>query len=105
MVVYTDGACRNNQDPRFRRAGVGAFWARGHSANVSQPLEGWAQTNQRAELEALRCVFAAEFRPVIIKSDSAYVVEGCNTHLKLWRLAKWRGIENGDQQELIASEL
>ena len=29
VVVFTDGACRNNQDPRFRRAGVGAFWAHG----------------------------------------------------------------------------
>ena len=40
VVVYTDGACRLNQDARFRRAGVGVFWSHGHRNNISQPLVG-----------------------------------------------------------------
>eukprot|EP00973_Karenia_brevis_P069000 9591475-Karenia_brevis.AAC.1 len=39
-VVFTDGACSNNQDPRFRRAGVGIFWSRDDTRNVSMPLPG-----------------------------------------------------------------
>eukprot|EP00973_Karenia_brevis_P010311 1396617-Karenia_brevis.AAC.1 len=51
-VVYTDWACSHNQDIRFRRAGVGVYWCNGDERNVSQPLPGHCQTNQRAELYA-----------------------------------------------------
>lgn len=45
-VVYTDGACRNNQHRAIRRAAVGAFWASGHELNISEPLDGAFQTNK-----------------------------------------------------------
>ena len=80
VVVYTDGACRHNQDPRFRRAGVGAFWSKGNLLNCCIALDGWSQTNQRAELEALRQVLRREDRPLTVKSDSAYVIDGYNLH-------------------------
>ena len=52
VVVVMDGACRNNQHERSRLAGVGAFWAADHPFNVSEPLSGIEQTNNRAELTA-----------------------------------------------------
>ena len=45
VVVYTDGACRNNQHERLRRAGYGCFWGRGQARNISRPLVGAVQTN------------------------------------------------------------
>eukprot|EP00973_Karenia_brevis_P064377 8944300-Karenia_brevis.AAC.1 len=52
VIVYTDGACMFNDDWRLRRAGYGAFWASAHALNVSAPLSGDLQSNQRAELQA-----------------------------------------------------
>ncbi len=53
VVVYTDGASRDNQHRAIRRAGVGVFWAVGHPYNVGEPLRGASQTNNRAELTAV----------------------------------------------------
>ena len=35
QVLWTDGACANNQDQRFRRAGAGIFYGTGHPMNAS----------------------------------------------------------------------
>eukprot|EP00973_Karenia_brevis_P060146 8370144-Karenia_brevis.AAC.1 len=64
VLIYTDGACRWNQFKRLRKAGVGAFWAEGHAKNISIPLPGPWQSNQRAELFALVCVLQSELRPL-----------------------------------------
>ena len=97
IVVYTDGACRRQAHEHLRRAGSGAWWFDGSPRNVSCPLPGSFQTNQRAEL--LGAVLAAErdSRPLEIRTDSKYVVDGTRklqaglspgTHLDLWaRLA------------------
>ena len=45
VVVYTDGACRNNQHRRLRRAGFGCFWGLGHARNIAEPLAREIQTN------------------------------------------------------------
>ena len=63
---------------------------------MSKPLDGWVQTNQRAELEALRCALVSERRNLIVKSDSAYVVDGCNIHRHHWRRCGWQKIDNAD---------
>ena len=91
VVVYMDGACRNNQDCKFRKAGVGVFSGRGHRSNISKPMDGSAQTNQRAELEAVRCALSLG-----LKSDSAYVVDGFAAHRHFCRQRGWHGISNAD---------
>jgi hypothetical protein len=48
VVVYTDGACTNN-GRRHARAGVGVYFGPADAMNLSQPLQGESQTNQRAE--------------------------------------------------------
>eukprot|EP00973_Karenia_brevis_P004001 551258-Karenia_brevis.AAC.1 len=69
-VVYTDGACSRNQDARFRRAGVGVFWCEGDCRNLSIPLPGTVQSNQRAELFAVLSVLESVASPVDIHTDS-----------------------------------
>ena len=71
VVVYTDGAARNNQCRALRSAGVGAFWSKGHPFNVSVPLQGGVQPNNRAELMAVVMVAEVELRPVEVRTDSA----------------------------------
>ena len=74
-LFVDDGACRKNQYARFRSAGYGASWATGHFRNLSLPLEGWVQTNNRSELKAVVAVLETELR-VEIRSDSDYVRNG-----------------------------
>jgi ribonuclease HI len=95
--VYVDGACENNGKPNAI-AGYGIWFGHGDSRNVSEPLEGRIQTNQRAELMAAAvgaevyaainnasclvtsyCVLqiyanAAVVKDVVMYSDSGYVV-------------------------------
>jgi ribonuclease HI len=85
VVVYTDGACSNNHERAKRVAGVGAFWGRKHPFNVSTPLDGHVQTNNRSELTAVIRVLQIELRNIDIRSDSAYVVDGVHKRLEKWR--------------------
>ncbi|KAI8323162.1 hypothetical protein GQ54DRAFT_242304, partial [Martensiomyces pterosporus] len=52
VVVYTDGSCINNGKPGAT-AGAGAYFGPNDPRNYSGRLSGGAQTNQRAELEAI----------------------------------------------------
>jgi ribonuclease HI len=87
LIVYTDGACKFNGQQQAASAGIGVWFAEGDQRNVSAPLEGASQTNQRAELAAaiaaLERVQADE--SVEIRSDSKYVVLGVSTWLRTWR--------------------
>jgi len=89
VVVYTDGACRSNQHKHLRRAGVGAFWAEGHPFNVSTPLVGETQTNNRAELSAVLSVLQLELRAVEVRTDSSYVINGLTENLLTWKRQGW----------------
>ena len=77
LVVYTDGACFNQDSSFWRRAGYGVVYdsSRQHSMTVSCPLLGLEQTAQRAELRAFLHVLAQDSRPLLIHTDSAYVVQ------------------------------
>ena len=96
IIVYTDGACVHNQFPTLRRAGVGVWWGKGHGKNYSAPLPGHVQTNQRAELAAVIHALRYEERPVHIKSDSAYVVNGCSKFRHAWAALCWHRVKNAD---------
>eukprot|EP00973_Karenia_brevis_P072319 10046139-Karenia_brevis.AAC.1 len=85
-----------NQDARFRRAGVGVYWCEGDPRNVCMPLPGWHQTNQRAELLAVKLVLDMAVGPVEIRSDSQYVVDGCKLHRHKWRSQHWQRLDNKD---------
>eukprot|EP00664_Eupelagonemidae_sp_cell27_P004645 gene4645-602_t len=82
MIVFTDGACTDNQDSRFRRAGSGAFWGPSHPKNASFAIEGELQANNLAELSAILHVLRTETRPVQIRTDSQWCRDG---HAVQWR--------------------
>ena len=110
VVIWTDGASRDNQRKATRRAGLGCFWATGHPHNISSKLEGDAQTNQRAELAAVLRVLLVERRPLEIRTDSKYVYDGCVKLAKQWRDNCWRTrsgkeVSNRDLWFEILSEL
>lgn len=101
VVVFTDGACSHNQDARFRRAGYGAYWADGHDLNEHAALQGWAQTNNRAELMAVIAVLQRDPRPVEIRTDSKYVINGFRSCLA----PSSPGTHNADLWDLLSGEL
>ena len=95
QVVYTDGACTNNQDDRYRRAGFGVFWSDGDTRNMSSLLPGHKQTNQRAELYAVLVVLQSSTDDIDIHTDSKYVYDGCTQHLRTWKMQGWK-IDHAD---------
>eukprot|EP00501_MAST-03F_sp_TOSAG23-6_P000478 GSMAST32.ASY1.ANO1.491.1 assembled CDS len=105
IIVYTDGACSNNQDQGIARAGYGAWFGDGDIRNISAPLEGEKQTNQRAEMTAVLRVaeyFINEKRnttpskndtkmlEILIKTDSKYTIKGIQMWTKNWKKNGWR---------------
>ena len=61
-----------------------------HPSNISEPLEGTDQTNNRAELTAVIRAVQVDARPLDIRSDSRYVVDGVDKHLSTWRRSSFR---------------
>ena len=89
VVVYTDGACQNNQFKAIRCAGVGGHWAENHPFNFGEALGDGEQTNNRAELTAVVKVLKLELRPLDVRTDSKYVIDGATKHRFQWRRAGW----------------
>ena len=76
VVAWTDGACPKNQFRQLRRAGCGVFFGTSHPGNLSFKLPGPEQTNQRAELAACIACIESNVRPLEIRTDSKYVIDG-----------------------------
>ncbi len=119
MIIYTDGACKNNQNKTIRKAGCGVYFGgNNHNLkidNISVKLEGNKQTNQVAELTA--CILAIEelinksriididvnsFN-IIIKTDSMYTINCINTWFEGWKKRGWKKADGKpvDNLELI----
>ncbi|AAZ12557.1 ribonuclease H1 [Trypanosoma brucei brucei TREU927] len=105
VVVYVDGACRNNGSrsrERRPRAGFGGFYGDGDSRNFKFPLPAHEpQTNQRAELSALIHVLrvALDSHPcynLCVYSDSKYTVMGVNSYLHRWERNGFKTAGGGD---------
>lgn len=92
-VICTDGACPNNQDSTIARGGVGVYFGPDDVRNISEPLTGILQTNNRAELTAF--LYAIEYalkypgEKVHIVSDSTYCVKGYKEWLNGWVRRNW----------------
>eukprot|EP00973_Karenia_brevis_P065295 9069504-Karenia_brevis.AAC.1 len=105
VVVFTDGACRHNQLSNFRRAGCGVFWAVGHAKNISEKLPGTYQSNQRAELHAILLAVRAEHRPLEMRTDSKYCMDGWQRYIRGHWTGSWYGIEHADLWQSLAAEV
>ncbi|KAI5281880.1 hypothetical protein KEM52_003840, partial [Ascosphaera acerosa] len=102
LRIYTDGSSLAN-GKAGAVAGVGVFFGPGDARNVSEPLDGPRQTNQRAELTAvLRALdIAPRTRPVRIVTDSQYAIKCVTVWFGKWRSNGWRNaagkpVENKD---------
>jgi ribonuclease HI len=86
MLVYTDGACRNNGKPTAC-AGIGVYFGPNDGRNVSRRITG-KQTNNVAELTAIIEVYDIikqdinSGKQITIFSDSEYAIRCCTTYGK-----------------------
>jgi ribonuclease HI len=99
IVIAVDGACRHNGSPPAASAAFGVFVAPRSGYNVGRALPAAHATSQKAELQAgiagLRA--AADIarnapyfrnnplRQVVVKADSAYLVDGITDWIRAWR--------------------
>ncbi|KAI9454389.1 hypothetical protein BJY52DRAFT_1225114 [Lactarius psammicola] len=91
-VVYTDGACSGNGQPR-PVAGIGVWWGPSDPRNLSERCPGSPQTNNRAELIAIiRALETAPITPIplVIKTDSKYAMQCVDTWIHRWRKHDFR---------------
>ena len=92
VIIWTDGACPRNQCRALRRAGCGIYYGQDHPRNKSFALRGSEQTNNRAELLACVVALEGESRPMQIRTDSQYVIDGVEARRSrgdnndLWKL-------------------
>lgn len=93
--VYTDGSCLYNGG-KVAYAGCGVFWEDGNGQNMSFPLEGEIQTNNRAELMAV-CKSVQIFKErsdhktkkLRIHTDSEYVINSLTVFYESWARRGW----------------
>eukprot|EP00915_Cephaloidophora_sp_WS-2016_P008772 GHVH01012288.1.p1 GENE.GHVH01012288.1~~GHVH01012288.1.p1 ORF type:complete len:373 (+),score=55.59 GHVH01012288.1:46-1119(+) len=101
IVVYTDGNCKSN-GKKGALAGVGVFFKDGSTLNVAEKLPGSPQTNQRAELTAIkRCleVLIDEGKmsaKVKIITDSEYSKKIFTEWISGWKKRGWKKADGGD---------
>jgi len=95
IIVWTDGACKNNGKSDLAIAGIGVYFGPNDPRNLSERLPGSKQTNQRAEITAaIRCLEQVQksqkshFK-LEVRTDSKYVVDGMTTWIKNWKRNKW----------------
>jgi ribonuclease HI len=125
--VYTDGSSLGNgqvgavggvgvyfgpQDDRSVFAVVYAFSTNGMNRNISEPLRGTRQTNQRAELTAIaRALDHVPIdRSVLIHTDSNYSIKCIEDWSRKWVDNNWKNssgkdVENRDLIEPIKARI
>lgn len=89
-VVYTDGCARGN-GKIGSYGGIGVWYGDDDSRNISEPLFGTTQTNNRAELtavvkaleEALKEAKKMD-RKVVIRTDSDYTIRSVTEYYLTW---------------------
>lgn len=109
--IYTDGSSLSNGQSSAW-GGVGVFFGPADKRNISEPLSGTKQTNQRAELMAM--VRALEVAPkdrrIVIVSDSKYSIDCVTDWFQNWQRNGWvnsakKPVENRDLVQKILDQL
>ncbi|KAJ3185839.1 Ribonuclease H1 [Gaertneriomyces sp. JEL0708] len=97
IEVYTDGACANNGKGARARAGYGVWYGHNDPRNISAPLPGPLQTNNRAEMTAVIKALqnVPKFMHVIIHSDSQYMKNGIEKWIEGWKRTGWISKSSG----------
>ncbi|KAJ1961881.1 hypothetical protein GGI12_002992 [Dipsacomyces acuminosporus] len=120
LCVYPDGICKGNGRPEAI-AGVGVYFGNNDPRNISEPLPGPRQTNQRADLTSiLRAIqkvsqsesFSRQMirRPIRIFTKSSYAIHCLTRGYLKWLKNGWKSfaghdIKNRDLIEEILEEI
>nr|QBK90161.1 MAG: ribonuclease H [Pithovirus LCPAC102] len=97
LIIYTDGACKNN-GYNTQVGGIGVFMDDNSPYNLSEKIEGYV-TNNRAELWAsIRGIQVGINinKQIEIRSDSMYVINGITKWINTWKRKQWKNIKNYD---------
>ena len=76
--VWTDGACKNQDNADIRMAGSGIFFGFGHPCNKAWPIAGLEQTSIIAEMEAVLYILYWVTWPITIYTDNQFTVDCVN---------------------------
>lgn len=94
ITIMTDGACLYNGQPGAV-GGIGVYFPDGELDDISSPLWGKRQTNQRAEIIAalvgIRAARRAGYEDITVQLDSAYVANVMNNWRYNWIKHNWSG--------------
>ena len=95
VIVYTDGSCIKNGEENAQ-AGSGVWYGHNDPGNKALRVPGPDQSNQTGELYAVLQVAknTPTHVPLLIKSDSKYVIEGLTERLEEWEDKGWIGVTN-----------
>ncbi|KAK2850620.1 hypothetical protein FQN49_005488 [Arthroderma sp. PD_2] len=112
LKIYTDGSALRNGTAQAK-AGVGVYFGPDDdSRNVSEPLLGSRQTNQRAELTAISRALdiAPKHRDVTIYTDSKYSIDCVTVWCLNWQRNNWttstqKPVENKDLIQAILAKI
>ncbi|KAJ1835177.1 hypothetical protein LPJ63_001362 [Coemansia sp. RSA 2711] len=109
IIVYTDGASSKN-GRKDACAGVGVYFGENDPRNISEPLQGTRQTNQRAELTAIqRAIEKTEgsAKQLHIYTDSMYSINCLTNWFHKWERNNWVGSTGKpvDNQDIIKPTL
>lgn len=109
--IYTDGSALSNGQAAAI-GGVGVYFGPKDRRNISEPLTGTKQTNQRAELTAIYRALevSPRDRRVEICSDSSYSIKCVTEWFQNWRRNNWlnsshKPVENRDLVQKIVDLL
>lgn len=87
VVIYTDGACRNNPGP-------GGWGVHMNNGKATRDLFGGELNTTNNRMELMAVIRALEFfdtpRLLTIYSDSTYVVKGMTEYMSAWVARGWR---------------
>lgn len=107
VVIYTDGACRGNQNKGINNLGSWAYIMSCEGRTKSDAGVCVDTTNNKMELQAVieslkALKEGAKSKDIIVYSDSQYVVSGYNDWQWGWKAKHWAGVKNADLwQELL----
>ena len=82
IEVWTDGSAKEKDSP-WAHAGAGVTWGSEHLPEISVTITRRdAQSNDRAELEAMLCATLSTDPPVAVMTDNEWVSKGANLLLE-----------------------
>ncbi|KAI4619320.1 uncharacterized protein J4E87_007570 [Alternaria ethzedia] len=90
LKISTDGSSFRN-GKADAAAGVGVFFGVSDPRNVGAPLGPGPQTNQRAELMAIKIALekVSLSQDVLIRSDSKYAIQCVTKWHRGWKMSSW----------------